>query len=160
MNALLVKASTIGSYLYAITSTDSFDKAAEQLQSKFHIGLLPLQNLNTRIVAWLGKIADQLPAALELPGSAREHAFILREYAEQSQYQMSEAEEELANELSLSGGSAWGNLQAPHVSKEVQFEPRRQSADPPLPALINLRSHPSADVRERAYKLEMATLRR
>ena len=27
----------------------------------------------------------------------------------------------------------------------------------PLPALINLRSHPSADVGERAYKLEMAT---
>lgn len=158
LNALLVKASTIGSYLYAITSTDSFDKAAEQLQSKFHIGLLPLQNLNTRIVAWLGKIADQLPAALELPGSARDHAFILREYAEQSQYQMSEAEEELANELSLSGGSAWGNLQGTLTSqKEVQFELDGKMQTLPLPALINLRSHPSADVRERAYKLEMAT---
>ncbi|MGI6259396.1 MAG: M3 family oligoendopeptidase [Anaerolineaceae bacterium] len=158
LNALFVKASTIGSYLYAITSTDSFDKAAEQLQSKFHIGLLPLQNLNTRIVAWLGKIADQLPEALELPGSAREHAFILREYAEQSQYQMSEAEEELANELSLSGGSAWGNLQGTLTSqKEVQFELDGKLQTLPLPALINLRSHPSADVRERAYKLEMAT---
>lgn len=158
LNSLHVRASTIGSYLYGITSTDSFDKAAEQLQSKFEIGLLPLQNINTRIVAWLGKIDDQLPAALELPGSAREHAFILREYAEQSQYQMSEAEEELANELSLSGGSAWGNLQGTLTSqKEVQFELDGKVQTLPLPALINLRSHPSADVRERAYKLEMAT---
>ena len=117
LNALLVKASTIGSYLYAITSTDSFDKAAEQLQSKFHIGLLPLQNLNTRIVAWLGKIADQLPAALELPGSAREHAFILREYAEQSQYQMSEAEEELANELSFRAAPPGATCRAPSPLK-------------------------------------------
>ena len=158
LNKIHVRAGTIGSYLYGLTSTDSYDKAAEQLQSKFNIGLLPLNNVNTRIVAWLGKIADQLPNALKLPGAAREHAFILLEYAEQSKYQMSEAEEELANELSLSGGSAWGDLQGTLTSqKEVEFELDGQMQTLPLPALINLRSHPSAEVRERAYHLEQAT---
>lgn len=158
LNKIHIRAGTIGSYLYGLTSTDSYDKAAEQLQSKFNIGLLPLNNVNTRIVAWLGKIADQLPNALKLPGAAREHAFILLEYAEQSRYQMSEAEEELANELSLSGGSAWGDLQGTLTSqKEVEFELDGQMQRLPLPALINLRSHPSAEVRERAYHLEQAT---
>jgi len=157
-NTIYTRSGTIGSYLYGLTSTDSFDKAAEQLQSQFHIGMLPLRNVNVRIAAWLGKIADKLPAALALPGSAREHAFSLLEEAKQSQFLMSEPEEELANELSLSGGSAWGDLQGTLTSqKQVEFEIDGKSESLPLPALINLRSHPSADVRERAYTLEQAT---
>lgn len=158
MNAISLIGHTIAAYLYGLTSTNSFDKAAEQLQSKFFIDMLPFSNLTVRVGAWLGKIADQLPAALELPGSAREHAFILREFAEQSRFLMSEAEEELANELSLSGGSAWGDLQGTLTSqKEVEFELDGKVQKLPLPALINLRSHPSAEVRERAYKREQAT---
>ena len=157
-NTIDTRAGTIGAFLYALTSTDSFDKAAEQLQSKFEIGLLPLRNLNVRIAAWLGSVADQLPAALAIPGSAHEHAFILLEEAQQSQYLMSEPEEELANELSLSGGSAWGDLQGTLTSqKEVEFDLDGKTETLPLPALINLRSHPSAEVRERAYHLEQAT---
>jgi pepF/M3 family oligoendopeptidase len=158
MNSINTQAGTIGSYLYGLISTDSFDKAAEQLQSQFHIGLLPYRNISVRIAAWLGKIADQLPAALSIPGAAHEHAFFLMEEAEQSQYLMSESEEELANELSLSGGSAWGDLQGTSTSqKQVQFEIEGKVETLPLPALINMRSHPSADVRERAYHLEQAT---
>ncbi|MDD2523040.1 MAG: M3 family oligoendopeptidase [Anaerolineaceae bacterium] len=157
-NSINLLAGTIDSYLYGLTSTDSFDKPAEQLQSKFQIGLLPLRNVNTRIAAWLGKINDQLPAALAIPGSAHEHAFFLMEEAQQSQFLMSEPEEELANELSLSGGSAWGDLQGTLTSqKQVEFEIDGKTETLPLPALINLRSQPSADVRERAYHLEQAT---
>ncbi|MEL7637027.1 MAG: M3 family oligoendopeptidase [Anaerolineaceae bacterium] len=157
-NTIYTRSGTIGSYLYGLTSTDSFDKAAEQLQSQFQIGMLPLRNINVRIAAWLGKIADQLPAALSIPGTAQEHAFALLEEAKQSRYLMSESEEELANELSLSGGSAWGDLQGTLTSqKEVKFELDGKTETLPLPALINLRSHPSADVRERAYLLEQAT---
>ena len=157
-NTINIHAGTIGSYLYALTSTDSYDKEAERLQSQFQIGLLPLRNVNTRIVSWLGKITDQLPGALALPGAAHEHAFFLMEEAQQSQYLMSEPEEELANELSLSGGSAWGDLQGTLTSqKQVDFEIDGKTETLPLPALINLRSHPSAEVRERAYHLEQAT---
>lgn len=158
LNQIYVRGQTIGAYLAALTSTDSYNKAAEQLQSKFYIDLLPLNNANVRFTAWLGKIADQLPAALEIPGVAKDHAFTLLEEAQQSRYLMSEAEEELANELSLSGGSAWGDLQGTLTSqKEVEFELDGKTEKLPLPALINLRSHPQAEVRERAYHVEQAT---
>ena len=158
INEIQTLSSTIGSYLHAITSTDSYNKAAEQLSSKFQISMLPLQNVIVRITVWLGKMSDQLPAALAIPGSAHEHAFAIKEQAHQSQYLMSEAEEELANELSLSGGSAFGDLQGTLTSqKEVEFELDGKLEKLPLPALINLRSHPDAEVRERAYKVEQAT---
>lgn len=158
INEIQTLQSTIGSYLYAITSTDSFNKTAEQLGSKFQISLLPLRNVIVRMGIWLGKMSDQLPAALAIPGSAHEHAFSILEEAHQSQYLMSEAEEELANELSLSGGTAFGDLQGTLTSqKEVEFELDGKLEKLPLPALINLRSHPDAEVRERAYKVEQAT---
>lgn len=155
-NEISIKAHSIMGYLAATLSVDSFNKQAEQLYSKVQIEMIPLNNLSNRLSAWLGKLGDRLPKALEIPGSAHEHSFALLEEAEQSRYMMSEAEEELANELSLSASDAWGNLQGVLTSqKSVEFELDGKMQTLPLPALINLRSHPDADTRERAYKLEM-----
>ena len=155
LNALMLKASRLGTFLNGLTTTDSYDKAAEKLQSQFYIALLPFSNFMVKAQAWLGKVAVQLPEALKVPGPAREHAFFLLENAEQSRYLMSEKEEVLANMLTLSGGTAWGDLQGTLTSqKTVAFELDGESKALPMPALINLRSHPDADVRERAYKLE------
>ena len=154
-NELELKAGKIFSFLGAIISTDSFNKAAEQLQSKMAIAMLPLHDLGVRINAWLGALGDRLEKALEIPGAAHEHAFRLLEIAKDSRYQMSEPEEILANELTLSGGGAWDELQGVLTSqKSVEFELDGKPQLLPLPALINLRSHPDADVRERAYKRE------
>ena len=154
-NELELKAGKIFSFLGAIISTDSFNKAAEQLQSKMAIAMLPLHDLSVRINAWLGALGDRLEKALEIPGAAHEHAFRLLEIAKDSRYQMSEPEEILANELTLSGGGAWDELQGVLTSqKSVEFELDGKPQLLPLPALINLRSHPDADVRERAYKRE------
>jgi pepF/M3 family oligoendopeptidase len=155
-NTVSLVGNKIGAFLGATLSVDSFNKTAEQLYSKVQIEMLPLGNLSNRISAWLGKLGDRLPKALQYPGSAHEHSFALLEEAEQSRYMMSEAEEELANELSLSASSAWDNLQGVLTSqKSVEFELDGKMQTLPLPALINLRSHPDADTRERAYKLEM-----
>ncbi|HNZ16572.1 MAG: M3 family oligoendopeptidase [Anaerolineaceae bacterium] len=154
-NALSLKAGRIFAYLGAIISTDSFNKAAEQLHSRLAIEMLPSRELFVRVSAWLGALGDRLEKALEIPGAAQDHAFGLLEMAKESRYQMSEPEEILANEMSLSGGSAWGNLQGVLTSqKSVEFEMDGKLQKLPLPALINLRSHPDAGVRERAYKRE------
>jgi len=154
-NALELKAGKIFAFLGAIISTDSFNKAAEQLHSRLAIAMLPLHDLSVRIQAWLGALGERLEKALEIPGAAHDHAFRLLEIAEESRYLMSEPEEILANELTLSGGSAWGDLQGVLTSqKSVDFELDGKLQSLPLPALINLRSHPDADVRERAYKRE------
>ena len=154
-NALELLAGKIFSFLGAIISTDSFNKAAEQLHSKMAIAMLPLHDLGVRINAWLGALGDRLDKALEIPGAAHEHAFRLLEMAKESRYLMSEPEEILANEMTLSGGSAWDDLQGVLTSqKSVDFELDGKVQSLPLPALINLRSHPDASVRERAYKRE------
>ena len=154
-NALELRAGKIFAFLGAIVSTDSFNKAAEQLHSRLAIAMLPLQDLSVRIQAWLGALGERLKKALEIPGAAHDHAFRLLEIAGESRYLMSEPEEILANELTLSGGSAWDDLQGVLTSqKSVDFELDGKLQSLPLPALINLRSHPDADVRERAYKRE------
>ena len=155
LNALILKSATIDAYLYGLITTNSFDKQAEQTLSRFEIARVPFQNLLVRLRAWYGRLGAALPAALSAEGSAKEHAFTLLEEAEQSRYQMSEPEELLANEMTLSGGSAWDKLQGTLTSqKTVPFELDGKVEDLPMPALINLRSHPSAEVRERAYQTE------
>ncbi|HAE85068.1 MAG TPA: oligoendopeptidase F [Anaerolineaceae bacterium] len=156
LNAALEKSSTIGAFLFLNTSTNSFDKQAEQMLSRFQIDMVPLENLIVQVRKWLGRVQEVLPAALQHPGSASQHAFFLLEEAEQSRYLMSEAEEMLANELTLSGGTAWGQLQGVLTSqKTVEFELEGKVQQLPMPALINLRSHPSPEVRERAYQTEL-----
>ena len=142
LQASYLKAHTIGAYLNSFISTDSYNKEALRLYSQFNIQTMPAQNTAMKINAWLGKIKSALPAALSLPGTVQEHAFYLGEAAEQAQYLMSEAEEILANELSLSGGHAWDQLQGTVTSQktaaiELEGEPKQL----PMPALINLHGH-------------------
>ena len=94
--------------------------------------------------------------AIELGDLAKAHAFALREIAQQSKYMMSQAEEELAAELSLSGVNAWNKLQGTVTSQlsvilSWMAKPRRCQ---PL-RLINLRNHPDEATRRRAYEAEM-----
>src|SRR6185436_17292630 len=86
---------------------------------------------------------------------AKAHAFNLKETRDQSKYMMSEAEEILASEMSLSGGNAFGKLQGTVTSQlSVDFELDGKTEKLPMPALINLRSHPDEDTRRRAYEAE------
>jgi oligoendopeptidase F len=87
--------------------------------------------------------------------SAKAHEFALNEAAEQSKYLMSEAEEILAAELTLSGGNAFGKLQGTVTSQlSVDFELDGKVQKMPMPALINLRSHPDEATRRRGYEAE------
>jgi len=156
LQASYLKAHTIGAYLNSFISTDSYNKEALRLHSQFNIQTMPAQNTAMKINAWLGKIKSALPAALSLPGTVQEHAFYLGEAAEQAQYLMSEAEEILANELSLSGGQAWEQLQGTVTSQktaaiELDGEPKQL----PMPALINLHGHADEAVRKLAYETEL-----
>src|SRR5512143_2752408 len=80
---------------------------------------------------------------------------MLREAAEQSRYQMGDEMEALASELSLSGGNAFEKLQGTVTSQlSVDFELDGKTEKLPMPALINLRSHPDEATRRRGYEME------
>ena len=102
-----------------------------------------MQNLGTQFQAWVGKLAPVLEQVIAANESPKAHAFVLKDAAEQSKYLMSEAEEALAAELNLSGASAWGKLQGTVTSQlTVDFELDGKVQKLPMPALINLHSHP------------------
>ena len=68
---------------------------------------------------------------------------------------MSNELEGLASELSLSGGNAWEKLQGTVTSQlTVDFELDGKMQKLPMPALINLRSHPDENTRRRGYEAE------
>lgn len=154
---LLLLENTLGAYLHSFVSTDSFNKDAMRKMSEFEKVSVRSDKIETRLRAWVGKIASLLPQVTAVPGPAREHAFWLKEVAEQSRYLMSQPEEALAAELNLSGANAWQKLQGTVTSQlTVEFELDGKVQTLPMPALINLRSHPDEDVRRRAYEAESA----
>jgi oligoendopeptidase F len=155
-NALHELAGTIRSYIYSFVSTDSHNKLAMKRLSEFEQVGVRMQNLNTRFLAWAGKLAPVLDVVIAANPVAGAHAFMLKVAAEQSKYMMSETEEALAAELSLSGSNAWGKLQGTVTSQlTVDFELGGEVKKLPMPALINLHSHPDESVRRRAYEAEM-----
>ena len=155
INKIQTLSSTIAPFIYSYVTTDSRDKLAMKTLSEFEQASLPMNQLITQFTAWLGKIAPKLDKVVANNSSAAAHAFMLREAAEQSKYLMSDAEEALAAELSLSGGNAFGKLQGTVTSQlAVDFELDGKTEKMPMPALINLRSHADEETRRRAYEAE------
>ena len=155
INRIQTLSSTIMPFIYSYVTTDSRNKVAMKALSEFEQASLPMNQLMTQFTAWLGKIAPKLDKVADNNPSAAAHAFMMQEAAEQSKYLMGEAEEALAAELSLSGGNAFGKLQGVVTSQlSVDFELDGKTQKLPMPALINLRSHPDEDTRRRAYEAE------
>ncbi len=150
---------TLGPYIESFVTTDSHNTLARRRQSEFELVTVRLRTLGTQFKAWIGRLAPVLDAIIAADEIAGAHAFALRETAAQSKYLMSDAEETLAAELNLSGGSAWGKLQGTVTSQlTADFELEGEVKRLPLPALINLHSHPDEGVRRRAYEAELALL--
>lgn len=155
-NALFELSGTINPYIYSFISTDSRNKTAMRILSEFEQMSVQASVLNTKFQAWVGTLGKPaIKKAAKTNPSAKAHEFALLEAAEQSKYLMSEAEEVLAAELTLSGGNAFGKLQGTVTSQlSVDFELDGKTQKMPMPALINLRSHPDEPTRRRGYEAE------
>ena len=155
INKIQTLSATIVPFIYSYVTTDSRNKVATKTLSEYEQASLPMNQLLTQFTAWLGTIAPKLDKVISNNDSAAAHEFMLREAAEQSKYLMSDEEEALAAELSLSGGNAFEKLQGTVTSQlSVDFELDGKTEKMPMPALINLRSHPDEATRHRAYDAE------
>jgi pepF/M3 family oligoendopeptidase len=154
-NAIAELSGTIGAYIYSFVTTNSRDKTAMRLLSEFEQIEVRESRIDTQFRAWIGKLGDKLDKAIATNPTAQAHVFTLKETRDQAKYMMSEAEEILASELSLSGGNAFGKLQGTLTSQlTVDFELDGKTQKLPMPALINLRAHADEDTRRRAYEAE------
>lgn len=159
MNAIRRLGGTLNAFIYSFITTDSYNKTATRILSEYEQIGVRLTDLDVRFRGWIGTLDKQeglLDAVCEQEGAAAEHAFYIKEMAQQSAYLMTEAEESLASELALSGASAWEKLQGVVTSQiKMPFELDGKTENLPITKIINFRAHPDEDVRRRAYETEM-----
>jgi len=155
-NAIFELSNTILPYIESFVTTDSHNKVAMRALSEFEQMSVQASILNTKFQAWIGSLGKAaVKKAAKTNASAKAHEFTLNESVEQSKYMMSEAEEILAAEMTLSGGNAFDKLQGTVTSQlSVDFELGGKTEKLPMPALINLRSHPDEPTRRRGYEAE------
>jgi oligoendopeptidase F len=98
----------VNSYIYGFLAVNSRDAVAQARISEMQIQAVRVSKAQTRLTAWIGKIdVDVLIGASSL---AAEHAYLLRNARIEAQHLMPQPDEDLAAEMTLSGGSAFGKL--------------------------------------------------
>ncbi|MEM7536628.1 MAG: M3 family oligoendopeptidase, partial [Chloroflexota bacterium] len=172
-------ANTIRAYIYSFVSTDSRDEAALSRLSDYQKHASKISILSTRFIAWVGSI--DIEQLCQQSALANEHAFLLQRASRQSMHLMNFAEESLAAEMTLSGGSAWAKLHGTYTSQimvdlpdpiesvitseavsagstpEQPLAPHLNFKQHSMSATRNFAYHPSRAVRKQAYEAEIAT---
>lgn len=156
-NVLTRLGSTIGAYISAFISTDSYNDQAMKAMSEFQqITLRIGQQLDVLFPAWLGQIGEMLPKIIENNQNVKDHAFFLKESIDQSKYLMSPKEEELASKLSLTGATAWANLHGT-ITSQLKWKVEQEDGEIlelPLTKILNYRDHENELMRKRGYEAE------
>lgn len=159
-NRVLDDAETLGSYLYAFTSTDSRDETAEARTAALQAKEVVLSKLHTRWDAWIGGLDLDALAAASLLAAANEYP--LRRSKVLARRQMGPALENLAAELRPAGAIAWEKLYDTVTSQiDVEVDLPAHGDDPggprrlPMTELRNLAMSPSRTVRAAAFGAEL-----
>jgi len=160
LNATVILVDTVSNYVASFTTTDSYNTEAKRLKSQIDEIEVKLDQAEVAIKGWVGTLSDSLNEIIASNPTTQEHAFYLEETAEQSCYLMSDPEESLAAELSLSGIRAWNKLQGTinsQLKANLELDGEVQSL--PLPALQNLRRYNlDENVRRNAFNVEIEIL--
>jgi len=150
------KLRTVYAFIAAHVDTDATDDKAAALQADIQSASSPLRSLSPRFDGWVARYgAKALAAASPV---AAEVAWPLEKAERAATLQLSEAEEDLAAELWLSGGAAWAKLHGDMSSRllaEVAF-PDGRVETLPITVVRNLAGDPDAAVREAAFRAEVA----
>jgi oligoendopeptidase F len=158
-NSVRGRARTLGAYITAFVATDSRDDLAEAKRSEMQQSLVRLSQLDTRFSAWIGSL--DLNALLERSDMACQHEYMLRKAKIDAEHQMSPAEEDLAAELNVTGGSAWGKLHSTLSSQiMVPIEVRGERREEPMTVVRNMAYDDDRAVRRRAYEAELGAWER
>jgi pepF/M3 family oligoendopeptidase len=155
-NAVLDQMRTIGAYISAFVTTNSRDALAQARQSELQRLTVRLAQLGTRFTSWLGAL--DVAALVARSSVAREHAYTLQRAQTAARHLMSPAEEALAAEMNVTGGSAWGKLHGNVTSQlMVPLTLHGEAQELPMSMVRNLAYDADAAVRRTAYTAEMET---
>jgi oligoendopeptidase F len=141
----------VNAYVLAFVTTDARDDRAQAVASELRARTAPLSPLRTRLDGWIASFdVDEL---LARSPAAADHEHAVRRAAVLAAHQLSEAEEDLAAELNLSGGAAWNQL---HGDVSARLTATVDGEELPITAVRNLAFDPDAGVRRRAFDAELA----
>ena len=149
-NELQDEVRLVNAYLYAFITTDAHEDRAAAMHSQLQAQLAPLRTLSTRFAAWIARLgADELIAASQV---AADHAWPLRKAEFAATHQMTEAEEGLAAELNLTGGTAWNKL---HGDVSARLTGTVNGEELAITMIRNLAMDADPAVREAAFRAEL-----
>ncbi len=153
-NEVLAENKTLNTYISCFVNTNTFDTLAQARMSELQQASVMLAQLGTRFTAWIGSLdVDTLIARSH---SARTHTFMLRKAKAQAAHLMPPAEENLASELDLSGGTAWEKLHSDVTSQlVVTLTVQGERKALPMSMVRNLAFESDRDTRRRAYEAEL-----
>ena len=156
INALEEHSDVTGAYIYATTSTDSYDEKAQGLMGEYQMVGSRMRPLMARLAEWFQSLGvDQLA---KVSDEVAQHVGPLTKLAARAERQMSEAEESLYGELVNTGSSAWSQLHGSVTSQMTApvAMPDGTVAWLPMAAISGLASHADSAVRKAAYDAEQA----
>ena len=150
-NEVLEAVRLLNAYVHALVTTDARDDEAARLRSQLQVEQAPLDALTARLEGWVASLgADALIAGSPL---AADHAYPLRRAEESAAHRMSDAEEDLLGELSVTGSKAWARL---HGSLTARLHATVDGTALPMTVVRGMATHPDATTRRRAYEAEIA----
>ncbi|CAA9546383.1 MAG: Oligoendopeptidase F [uncultured Thermomicrobiales bacterium] len=144
-------------FVYGFIATNSRDAAAQAKESELRQLFSRMSKIETRLTAWVGSLDGE--ALIARSPVAAEQAYLVRQSVVAARHLMAQPEEDLAAELTLSGGSAWGKLHVDLTSQlmvPVEKEPGT-IVELPMSEIRNLATDPDRGVRERAFTAEIKT---
>ena len=154
LNRVTDDANLLRVYVYATVATDSRNERAQALFSEARQLDATLRPLSSRLADWVAALGVDALAAVS--DEVRDHLGPLQRLAVRADHQMTEPEEHLAAELSLTGSAAWGRLHADVTSQlSTDVELPEGTRRLPMPAVRGLATDPDPEVRRAAYDAEL-----
>jgi pepF/M3 family oligoendopeptidase len=157
-NTALDDLDALGAEVYAYVSTDATNASAQAMLSRLERHEATTAQLAARLSAWVATLGAEGLARHGGP-VAGDHAYTLRRLEERAGHQMSEAEEALQAELTLTGGSAWARLHSDVTSQLMAPLVRPGASAPeavPVTVARALATDPDPALRKAAYDAELA----
>ena len=144
----------VGAYVYATVSTNSFDETAQGLLSELEVIDSRQRPLLARLADWVSSLGVDALAAVST--EVAEHRGPLTFLAARAAHQMSEFEEGLYAELSVTGSTAWERMHADVTSQLTGVVELPEGAKSmPIAAIRGLETHADPAVRQAGYEAEI-----
>lgn len=158
LNAALTRYMSVNAYLYGLITENTANESAQGKWSELQPQRVQLHVLERRLTAWLGQV--DLDRAIEESGTAAGHAYFLARSREEAAHLMPPEMEALAARLAVTGSSAWGKLHSDVTSQiQVDYELHGERSRHPMTAIRNMAFDPDSEVRQAAYRAELAAWR-